>query len=103
MMEKTAEYYADLLRTGIAAWQQDMAKGNLSLPTVSKKELLDAVQDGVRDAIWHTATYGTPDPDTHFFNAVTRGVRQAVASMKLKLPERAPKTKAKRKKGRRQP
>ena len=55
----------------------------LKLPPISKQELLDAIRDGVRDAMWRMITNATSMPCADFYatvkDGVEAGIREAAA------------------------
>jgi len=48
------------------------------LPQVSKQELLDAISEGVRAAMWDMITNATMAPCADFFDAVQDGVAAGI-------------------------
>jgi hypothetical protein len=44
------------------------------LPTISKEELLDAIREGVHDAMWRMITGATSMPCHDFYATVKEGV-----------------------------
>jgi hypothetical protein len=53
----------------------------LRLPTVTKQELLDAIRDGVYDAVWQMIRNATDAPCADFFEMVKQGVTEGICSM----------------------
>jgi hypothetical protein len=48
----------------------------IKLPTVSKQELLNAIRDGVADAMWRMITNATDMPCADFYDFVKDGVAE---------------------------
>ena len=53
------------------------------LPTVSKQELLNAIRDGVADAMWRMITNATDVPCADFYDFVKDGVAQGIERLDL--------------------
>ncbi len=53
----------------------------VKLPTVTKKELLEAISDGVSDAMWRMIRNGTDMPCSDFFNTIGDAVKEAVVEV----------------------
>jgi hypothetical protein len=52
---------------------------DMKLPDVSKQELLDAIRDGVSDAMWRMITNATSAPCADFYETVRDGVETAIS------------------------
>jgi hypothetical protein len=52
---------------------------DMKLPDVSKQELLDAIRDGVSDAMWQMITNATSEPCADFYETVRDGVETAIS------------------------
>ena len=55
------------------------------LPVVTKQELLDAVRNGVSDAMWQTITNATSMPCHDFFDTVKQGFAEGMESAAGKI------------------
>jgi hypothetical protein len=55
----------------------------IKLPTVSKQELLNAIRDGVADAMWRMITNATDAPCADFYDFVKDGVAEGIARLDL--------------------
>ena len=53
------------------------------LPTVSKQELLNAIRDGVADAVWRMITNATDMPCADFYDFVKDGVAEGIERLDL--------------------
>lgn len=53
------------------------------LPTVSKQELLNAIRDGVADAMWRMITNATDMPCADFYDFVKDGVAEGIRQIDL--------------------
>jgi hypothetical protein len=47
-------------------------------PKVSKEEFLEAIREGVREALWDVMTNATSAPCHDFYESIREGVREAI-------------------------
>jgi hypothetical protein len=55
----------------------------IKLPSVSKQEFLDAIRNGVADAVWQMITNATAAPCADFYDFVKDGVAEGIERLDL--------------------
>ena len=58
------------------------------IPTLSKEELIDAIREGVRDAMWRMITHATSMPCHDFYDLVKEGVATGIEEAARELKRR---------------
>jgi len=53
-----------------------------AIPRLDKEEVLEAVTEGARKAIWDVATYATDMPCSDFYASIKGGVEDAISEMR---------------------
>jgi hypothetical protein len=60
----------------------------MTLPEISKAELLEAIREGVADAMWRMITNATQAPCADFFASIEDGVAAGIDRVHHKKPKR---------------
>jgi len=66
---------------GIVKKISEQNKHDRVIPKVTKDELLEAIHEGVKSAIWDVATNASDMPCSDFYSAIKNGVEDAVCGM----------------------
>jgi len=81
--ELTKEEFGVAISDGVRAALTQVLERRYSYGGDPYDEFMEAVQNGVKEAVWQMISHNTPQPGTAFYNHVFRAVEQAIENMDL--------------------